>query len=260
MNERDYQMTKQYGYQSVGMFGDEIYAYEILTGFASIPEYYQITKQEYDTFDQWKDQNTGELDIMYEIHNRKPLCSAYKDKTELNSISKELVCPTCGTHFLIDGGDIPKQIDITQICPVCNKRPQPKMELMLEVKKQLQLAGLRVRNLGSLFTSYYIDPFSKLDMRGYVFVGSTNYYLRVNERGNVIIEYCVTDKRKAAYWILTELLYTMEYNLLSEEEKYQVHTDKMIIEKCRVHFSKMESMYKEWFESEIGIFNFREIL
>lgn len=260
MKYTDYKMIKQYGYQSVGMFGDEIFAYEVLTGVCNIPVYYQITKYEYNTFDSWKDESTEELGTMCEIHNRRALCSAYKDSMEVFNISKEFLCPVCGSDFLVDGGTVPSQINTQLICPECNKKPEPKMDLMLEVKKQLQRAELRIRNLGSLFTSYYIEPYSKSDMRGYVSVGGTSYYLRVNERGKIIIEYRITDKRKASYWILKGLLYSMEYDLLPKEEKYQLHTDEIIKEKCRVHFSKMELMYKEWYENNIDIINFEEIL
>lgn len=260
MKYTNYKMIKTYGGQSIGMFGNDIYAYEVLTGICDVPGYYQITKHEYNTFDEWKDESTGELGTMYEIHNRKPLCSGYKDSTEIKNVAKEFVCPICGKDFLVEGGIVPNHIDIKQICPDCNKKPEPKMDLMFEIKKQLHRVEIRIRNLGSLFTSYYIDPYSKLDMRGYVSVGSTSYYLRVNERGKLIIEYHVIDKRKAAYWILRELLYSMEYDLLSKEEKYDIHTDEVIKEKCRDHFKKMELNYTEWYEKNIGIFNFDKIL
>ena len=48
MNYRDYKRIKDWNCQSVGMFGDKIYAYEVLTGFANAPEYYQITKEEFE--------------------------------------------------------------------------------------------------------------------------------------------------------------------------------------------------------------------
>ena len=37
---------------SVGMFGEHIYAFEQLTGICDIPEYYQITREEYETAEQ----------------------------------------------------------------------------------------------------------------------------------------------------------------------------------------------------------------
>lgn len=259
MTYKDFRMLKQYGESSVGMFGEKIYAYEILTGIGNVPGYYQITKQEFDSFDEWKSESIGELGTMYEVHNRKPLCSAYEYDTEVKNVDKELICPDCGCDFLV-GEECPDDIVVSKICPNCNRRPEPKMELMLEVKKQLQLAGLRVRNLGMLFTSYYIDPYSKLDMKGYVSVGSNSYYLRVNERGHIIIEYRVTDKKMAAYWILKELLYSIEYELLSEDKKHSIYIDEAISDKCRKHFEKMERDYKDWFNQEIDIFNFDKIL
>ena len=125
---------KAYGGQSIGMFGDEIYAYEVLTGIGNIPEYHQLTKYEYNTFEEWKEESTGEFGTMYEIHNRKLLCSGYKDSIDIKSIAKEFVCPVCGKDFLIEGGRVPSHIDIKQICPDCNKKSEPKMDLILETQ------------------------------------------------------------------------------------------------------------------------------
>ena len=126
MNYKDYKRIKEGNYQSVGMFGDNIYAYEVLTGFADIPGYYQITKEEFETYDEWKTGTPGDLGILYEIVNRKPSCSAYKGRTEIKDFSKEYTCPKCGKSFLADSGDIPKSIEVSRICPKCSKLPKQK--------------------------------------------------------------------------------------------------------------------------------------
>ena len=259
MNYRDYKRLKVWDYQSVGMFGDNIYAYEVLTGFADIPEYYQITREEFDTYDVWKTETPGDLGILYEIVNRKPLCSAYKERTEIKEFSMEYTCPICGKSFLIGGGDISDNIDVSKICPVCNKSPEPKMDLMLEIKKQLDKAELRINNLGQVFTSYYINPWSKSDMNAYVEVGNYAYYLRVNERGQVIIEHRVTDVKKAAYWILKQLVYRTEVQRLSKEEQCKLEAMTIAKEKCKLHFGKMDKEYQDWYEQNIDYFNFEKI-
>lgn len=74
LNYRDYKIMKIGNYCSVGMIGKE-YAFEILTGIGNIPEYYPISKEEFNTFDKWR----NDIDkIVKEIKNRKLLCSGYK--------------------------------------------------------------------------------------------------------------------------------------------------------------------------------------
>ena len=259
MNYRDYKRLKVWNYQSIGIFGDNIYAYEVLTGFADIPAYYQITREEFDTYDEWKTETPGDLGILDEIVNRNPLCSGYKGRTEIKGLSNEYTCPICGKSFLMGGGDISDNIDVSKICPVCNKSPEPKMDLMIEIKKQLDKAELRINKLGQVFTSYYINPWSKSDMNAYVEVGNYAYYLRVNERGQVIIEHRVTDVKKAAYWILKQLVYRTEIQRLSKEEQCKLEAMSIAEEKCKLHFSKMDKEYQDWYKQNIDIFNFEKI-
>lgn len=74
MDWKNYEMLKKGDFLSVGMIEGQ-YCFEILTGFCNIPEYYPITKEEFDTFDGWKS-NTGK--IVKDIKNREILCSGYK--------------------------------------------------------------------------------------------------------------------------------------------------------------------------------------
>lgn len=83
MNYQDYEMKKKGQFQSVGMFGTQIYAYEVLTGACCAPEYTQITKEEFDTFEKWGEEAITDLGKKYEICNRPVLCSAYRDRTEI---------------------------------------------------------------------------------------------------------------------------------------------------------------------------------
>ncbi|WP_066498275.1 hypothetical protein [Abyssisolibacter fermentans] len=73
MNYKDYERKKAGNYLSVGIFGKQ-FAFEILTGFCDTPEYYPISKEEYDSFDEWKE----DVSKMPEIKNRKILCSGYR--------------------------------------------------------------------------------------------------------------------------------------------------------------------------------------
>lgn len=73
MDYKNYKMLKKGVYLSVGML-EEQYCFEILTGICDVPEYYPITKEEFDTFDEWKDSYDK---IVKDIKNRRLLCSAY---------------------------------------------------------------------------------------------------------------------------------------------------------------------------------------
>lgn len=61
-------------YCSVGLLNEK-YVFEILTGICDAPEYYPISKDEFDDFDNWKD-NTEH--VVKEIKNRKCIYSSYK--------------------------------------------------------------------------------------------------------------------------------------------------------------------------------------
>lgn len=54
MNYKDYKRVKTYSMYSVGYFSDRLYAMEFLTGAVCVSEFHKITKEEYDTFDEWK--------------------------------------------------------------------------------------------------------------------------------------------------------------------------------------------------------------
>ena len=73
----DYVRLKKGRYQSVGKFGDDIYAYEIATGIADSPEYHQISREEFDSFESWGQQEEMDMKKFYEIKNRPVLCSGY---------------------------------------------------------------------------------------------------------------------------------------------------------------------------------------
>jgi hypothetical protein len=85
MRYTDYKRLKTGRYQSVGMFGDSIYAYEVLTGIADSPEYHQISKEEFDTFEIWTQEFITDLKKLYVIINRPVICSGYRGRTELNT-------------------------------------------------------------------------------------------------------------------------------------------------------------------------------
>ena len=56
-NYKEYQRIKHgRNYDSVGMFGDHIYVYEVLCGAVMDPEYYEITKEQFDAFFRGKSQ------------------------------------------------------------------------------------------------------------------------------------------------------------------------------------------------------------
>ena len=67
-------MVKKGNHCSVGTI-DGKYCFGILTGICDLLDYYPITKEEFATFEQWKDDTNK---IVKDIQNRKLLCSAYK--------------------------------------------------------------------------------------------------------------------------------------------------------------------------------------
>lgn len=83
----DYVRLKTGRYQSVGKFGEDIYAYEVLTGVTDSPEYHQISKAEFDSFETWSKEVDGVMDMkkFYEIANRPVLCSGYLGKEYLDT-------------------------------------------------------------------------------------------------------------------------------------------------------------------------------
>lgn len=84
MNYTDYKPLKTGGFQSVGLFGENIYAYEILTGIDCKPEYRQISKLEFESFEQWSREKTTDHGTLFEIMNRTPICSAAFGRRKLN--------------------------------------------------------------------------------------------------------------------------------------------------------------------------------
>lgn len=67
-------MIKTGDYLGAGMIEGQ-YCFEVLTGFCNIPEYYPITKEKFNAFDEWKSSTDK---IVKDIKNGKILCSGYK--------------------------------------------------------------------------------------------------------------------------------------------------------------------------------------
>ncbi|NWL86537.1 hypothetical protein DMN77_02855 [Paenibacillus sp. 79R4] len=80
MNRWNYKRLKEGPYSSAGIFGEQ-YAFEILTGICDVPEYYPITKEEFDTYDEWKENYDK---VVSEIKNRKLIYSSYRDWSDNN--------------------------------------------------------------------------------------------------------------------------------------------------------------------------------
>ncbi|MFJ7646129.1 hypothetical protein ACIQ1H_01195 [Lysinibacillus sp. NPDC097279] len=85
MRYTEYVCKKTGRYQSVGMFGNTIYAFEVLTGITDSPEYHQISKEEFDAFETWAQENITDLNKLYEIINRPVICSGYLGKEKLDT-------------------------------------------------------------------------------------------------------------------------------------------------------------------------------
>ena len=86
MNYKDYQRLKTGNWMSVGKFSDRLYAMEFLTGAVSVPEYHKITKEEFDTFEDWKDS-----DKVREINLRPAFGLALRNNPHLNFNENDII-------------------------------------------------------------------------------------------------------------------------------------------------------------------------
>lgn len=74
LDYKNYLPIKTGNYCSVGTI-DGFYVFEILTGICNAPEYYEISENEFHSFDTWKEDHNF---IVGEIKNRICVASAYK--------------------------------------------------------------------------------------------------------------------------------------------------------------------------------------
>lgn len=244
---RDYKEKKHGDYQSVGMFGDSVYAYEQLTGFANLPEYRQITKEEFETFEQWSKEDVKDLGVLADVRDRDVLCSTHKGETTITEIQKEVTCPICETTFLLPEEDVPDEEDLYIYCPNCSKPLDQK--LIDEIKLQLNKAMIEVEGLVGLLRTSYVNPRQYHDKRGYVEVIKDKYELKIQERGTVSTEETVTDTKEASYWILTQLLPSIEEKKLMKEQN-EKKREKKVRKALELDFEKMDPCYGKWFEEK----------
>lgn len=81
MTYRDYKEMKTGNWCSVGMFGDNIYAFQHIGGSFNHSEYYKITKREFELFPD----NQDKL-VMFDFECCIKLCSDYVGDTEFDEI------------------------------------------------------------------------------------------------------------------------------------------------------------------------------
>lgn len=79
MNYKDYKRLKVGDWMSVGKFSDRLYAMEFLTGAVSVPEYHKLSKEEFDSFEEWKD-----TDKVVEINRKSVFGLALRDNPDMN--------------------------------------------------------------------------------------------------------------------------------------------------------------------------------
>jgi hypothetical protein len=86
MNYKDYKRLKIGNWVSVGKFSDRLYAMEFLTGAVSTPEYHKITKEEFDTFEEWKNSEK-----VTEINRRPAFGLALRDNPHFNFDEDDII-------------------------------------------------------------------------------------------------------------------------------------------------------------------------
>lgn len=249
MTYKDYHAAKWRNQESVGTFGNEIYAYQKLTGNNSMPSYTQIMKAEFDSFESWSE------GMQAAVNSRPYLCLADEEYGEICEYDIEVRCPACHNHFLLSHRR-PGHIPIESCCPECRKWTDRRMELAAELERQSKKSGLARRNLYGELRFLYLEPYASADLLGFVMVGSDCYYLKVADRGKPIIEYCVQDMREAVYWILIQ---TVEEEVQETELKGMEDSALRELRKRELmlsYFEKMDLVYKEWFTAGRSLWRF----
>ncbi|GGH36024.1 hypothetical protein [Paenibacillus segetis] len=107
MDYKNYKRIKVGPYQSVGIL-EGLYVFEILTGIADVPEYYRITKEEFDSYDQWNTEYITDLKTLFTIVNRKCVCNGYN---RVNPVPRNYhydvaPCPICGHETVSEVGKV----------------------------------------------------------------------------------------------------------------------------------------------------------
>lgn len=128
-----------------------------------------------------------------------------------------------------------------------------KTALILEIKKQLDNAGIVINDLPSTLDKLYIDPYTHYDMNGYVVVGYSEYRLQMRERGQVVFDERTAKVKPAAYFILTDMVRRVAMKSeagLSEEQK-RLRSE---------FFAKMDEEYARWYSEGINDLNISKIL
>ncbi len=126
-NKKSYGLQKLYRlkegpYQSVGILED-MYVFEILTGITDTPEYYRITKEEFYSYDHWKNEWITDLKTLYTIVNRKCIASGYNrtNFTPRNYHFDVATCEICGHETVSEIGNIPLGTPYEVTCSECGK-------------------------------------------------------------------------------------------------------------------------------------------
>lgn len=123
-----------------------------------------------------------------------------------------------------------------------------KTALVLEIKKQLDRAGIVINDFLGTLDKLYIDPYTHYDMYPYVDIGYSAYNLRMCERGNVIYNERTTKVKAAAYFLLLDIVAKAAMKS-SDPKEYEA-----------AHFAKMDEEYARWHSKGINDFNIRNIL
>lgn len=128
-----------------------------------------------------------------------------------------------------------------------------KTALILEIKKQLDKAGIVINDLSSTLDKLYIDPYTHYDMNGYVDVIGGEYRLRICERGGTIFDKKTVKVKTAAYFILREIVnrVVMKSAQPFSDEGKQLEAE---------YFAKMDDDYARWHSEGINDFNIGKIL
>lgn len=92
------------------------------------------------------------------------------------------------------------------------------------------------------------------DMNPYLVI-ENEYILRVNERGNIIIEYRTKDIDEALYWELLNIAWDISCEVIKDDIDWKIKQTnrKKLEEKI---FKDIGGKYYSWYKKERNIFNF----
>lgn len=127
-------------------------------------------------------------------------------------------------------------------------------EIYTEAISLLKITKMFDLNEHGTIVSNVIYSKMHYDMIPYLVV-ENEYMLRVNERGNIIIEYKTRDIDDALYWELSQIAWEISCKTIKDDNDWKIQNTnrKDLVEKI---FEDIGGRYYSWYKKDRNIFNF----